>query len=441
MTRDIVIGRSKHDHEKLGLKGTVLLGKQYIKMGRVTSLSNHVYMDVSGAHVVFICGKRGGGKSYTMGVIAEGVADIPLEVKQNLSFIFLDTMGVYWTMKYANKHESEMLEQWGLKPHSLDITIYTPKDYYKIYKEKGIPTDKPFSLKPSELDGSDWCMTFGIGENDPMGILLERITHRLKKLKGDAYSIQDMIEAAQGDDRSEQQIKDALENRLRSTENWGVFDVEGTKLSDLSKGGQITILDVSCYATQPNGWKIKHLITGIVSKKLFIQRMTARKEEEYDEIKSEVDYFSSNKKIKQDMPLVWLVIDEAHEFLPKDPADKNPATDPLVIIMREGRQPGISLILATQQPGKIHTDVMTQSDTVISHRITAKIDTDALGQLMQSYMRTGLVQQLDDLPRLKGSAIIFDDTNEKMFPIKVRPRFTWHGGGSPTAIKEEKEGM
>ena len=441
MTRDIVIGRSKHDHEKLGLKGTVLLGKQYIKMGRVTSLSNHVYLDVSGAHVVFICGKRGGGKSYTMGVIAEGVADIPPEVKQNLSFIFLDTMGVYWTMKYANKHESEMLEHWGLKPHSLDIMIYTPKDYYKIYKEKGIPTDHPFSLKPSELDGSDWCMTFGIGENDPMGILLERITHRLKKLKGEEYSIQDMIEAAQGDDRSEQQIKDALENRLRSTENWGVFDVEGTKLSDLSKGGQITILDVSCYATQPNGWKIKHLITGIVSKKLFIQRMTARKQEEYDEIKSEVDYFSSDKKIKQDMPLVWLVIDEAHEFLPKDPADKNPATDPLVIIMREGRQPGISLILATQQPGKIHTDVMTQSDTVISHRITAKIDTDALGQLMQSYMRTGLVQQLDDLPRIKGSAIIFDDTNEKMFPIKVRPRFTWHGGGSPTAIKEEKEGM
>ena len=441
MTRDIVIGRSKHDHEKLGLKGTVLLGKQYIKMGRVTSLSNHVYLDVSGAHVVFICGKRGGGKSYTMGVIAEGVADIPPEVKQNLSFIFLDTMGVYWTMKYANKHESEMLEHWGLKPHSLDIMIYTPKDYYKIYKEKGIPTDHPFSLKPSELDGSDWCMTFGIGENDPMGILLERITHRLKKLKGEEYSIQDMIEAAQGDDRSEQQVKDALENRLRSTENWGVFDVQGTKLSDLSKGGQITILDVSCYATQPNGWKIKHLITGIVSKKLFIQRMTARKQEEYDEIKSEVDYFSSDKKIKQDMPLVWLVIDEAHEFLPKDPADKNPATDPLVIIMREGRQPGISLILATQQPGKIHTDVMTQSDTVISHRITAKIDTDALGQLMQSYMRTGLVQQLDDLPRIKGSAIIFDDTNEKMFPIRVRPRFTWHGGGSPTAIKEEKKGI
>jgi uncharacterized protein len=90
---------------------------------------------------------------------------------------------------------------------------------------------------------------------------------------------------------------------------------------------------------------------------------------------------------KQEYPLVWLVIDEAHEFLPKD-ISMLASSDPLITILREGRQPGISLILATQQPGKIHTDVLTQSDTVLSHRITAKIDTDALGTLMQSYMRS-----------------------------------------------------
>jgi len=42
------------------------------------------------------------------------------------------------------------------------------------------------------------------------------------------------------------------------------------------------------------------------------------------------------------------------------------------------------LILATQQPGKIHTDVMTQSDVVLSHRITARMDTEALSLLEQS---------------------------------------------------------
>ena len=44
---------------------------------------------------------------------------------------------------------------------------------------------------------------------------------------------------------------------------------------------------------------------------------------------------------------------------------KTTASDALITILREGRQPGISLILASQQPGKIHTDVMTQSGAVL----------------------------------------------------------------------------
>jgi DNA helicase HerA-like ATPase len=131
------------------------------------------------------------------------------------------------------------------------------------------------------------------------------------------------------------------------------------------------------------------------------------------------------------------VIDEAHEFLPKEKDDWNAATQPLVIIMREGRQPGISLILATQQPGKIHTDVMTQSDIVLSHRITARMDVDALGLLAQSYMQEGISRAMNTLPRVKGAAVIFDDSNEKIYRMRIRPRFTWHGGGSPSAIRNQ----
>jgi hypothetical protein len=32
------------------------------------------------------------------------------------------------------------------------VQIYTPEGYFKEFKEKGIPTDFPFSIKPSELD-------------------------------------------------------------------------------------------------------------------------------------------------------------------------------------------------------------------------------------------------------------------------------------------------
>jgi hypothetical protein len=432
---DIIIGRSAEDLEKFGTDGTVLLGKHYVKMGRTTSLSNKILLDVIRSHVVFVCGKRGGGKSYTMGVIAEGIADLPANIKCNISVIMLDTMGVYWTMKYPNKQDALLLEEWGIEPKGLDINIYTPIGYFQEYKEKGIPTDASFSIKPSELDGNDWCITFDINPNEPIGVLIEKIIHDLRDDKKE-FNLDDIIGAIKNSEAGSD-VKNATLNLFGNAKNWGLFDIKGTPLSELARPGQITVLDVSCYATMPGSWRIKSLVIGLVAEKLFIQRMIARKNEEYEQVHKSIYYFSDEEIQKLDFPMVWLVVDEAHEFLPRE--GKTLASDPLITILREGRQPGISLILASQQPGKIHTDVMTQADIIMSHRITAKIDIDALGALMQSYLRGSLDKYLDDLPRIKGSAIILDDNNEKMYPMRVRPRFTWHGGSAPVAIQEKEK--
>ncbi len=433
---DIVIGRDEKDRQKYGEKGVVLLGKHYVKMGRISSLSNKVFLDVTKSHVVFVCGKRGGGKSYSLGVIAEGISDLPPDIRQNISIILLDTMGVYWTMKYPNKQDKDLLEEWGLEPKGLDVKIFTPVGYYDSYKQKGIPTDVAFSIRPSELKGSDWNTTFSVGADSPVGVLIERTIYDMKEKKSN-YSLKEIIKQIGEDKESDPIVKSAAKNMFLNADEWGLFNDKGTPLSDLAIAGQVTILDLSCYATISGSWKIKNLVVGLVSENLFVQRMTARKDEEFIELHKAMNPFSDEFKKKQDYPLVWLVIDEAHEFLPNE--GKTLASDPLITILREGRQPGISLILASQQPGKIHSDVLTQADTVLAHRITAKLDTDALGTLMQSYMRQGLVSELDDLPREKGAAIIFDDTNEKMYPIRIRPRFTWHGGGAPSAIHEGDE--
>ncbi len=433
---DIVIGRNEKDRGKYGKEGTIFLGKHYVKMGQTTSLSNEIFMDVTRSHVVFVCGKRGSGKSYTMGVIAEGMSNLPEEIKGNISVVMLDTMGIYWTMKYANDKEAGLLKEWGLEGMGLDVKIYTPAGYYKKYKEEGVPTDFPFSIKPSELDPSDWCMTFNIDVTSPEGVMIERMINELKE-KSDDYSVEDIISTIEKDERSKQETKDAIENRFLDSMRWGIFSKEGTPLNDLVKGGQVTVLDVSCYATTPGTQGLRALVIGLVSEKLFVQRMIARKNEELKSIKETTHFMGGQAGGKQKEPLVWLVIDEAHEFLPNE--GETVATHPLVIILREGRQPGISLILASQQPGRIHTDVMTQSDIVIAHRITARVDIEALGQLMQSYMREGLDKQLNVLPRLKGSAIVFDDTNERMYSMRVRPRFTWHGGEAPSAMHKAKK--
>lgn len=370
-----------------------------------------------------------------MGAIAEGIVDLPKEFGKNLSVILLDTMGVYWTMKYPNHKDDALLKEWGLEAKGLDVKIFTPVGYFKQQKEKGIPVDFPFAIKPSELSPEDWCLTFDIPATDPIAVFIERLILTMRSELGD-YSIEDIVAAIRADVKEDPHIKQAAENRFLATEQWGIFSKEGTPLAALAQAGQATVLDMSAYAIMPNGWKIKCLVIGLISQKLFVQRMIARKEEEYQAVQSSIHYLEEEKEVEQ-MPLVWIVVDEAHEFLPFQ--GKTAASDALIALLREGRQPGVSLILATQQPGKIHTDVMTQSDILLAHRLTAKIDVDALGALLQSYMREGLDKALNILPHVAGAALALDDVNERMYPMRMRPRLTWHGGSAPTVIKPTKK--
>ena len=132
-----------------------------------------------------------------------------------------------------------------------------------------------------------------------------------------------------------------------------------------------------------------------------------------------------------------MFLDEAHEFLPMH--EKTPASNALIQLLREGRQPGISMVLATQQPGVIHRDVMTQSDIILSHRLTNKKDMEALNEMMQSYLLEGITKSMNKLPGEKGAAILLDDSSERLYPMRIRPRFTWHGGEAPRAIRDEEE--
>ena len=427
---DIVIGRSEDRRQKLGTEGTVQLGKQYVKMDRTTSLANMVHMDVSTSHVVFVCGKRGSGKSYSLGVIAEGLLDLPAELSQRVSVIILDTMGVFWTMKYPNNHDAKLLQEWGLEPKGMDVTIYTPAGHFEDFKEKGIPADRPFSIRANELDAYQWCEVFGLTLNEPMGVMVERMLASL----GDEFSLKDVLKKVREAKGFTEEVRRAVENRFLAAEDWGLFSEEGTPLKELIRPGSLAVLDLSCYATMAASDRLRALVIGLLSQRMFAERLLARRNEEYADVRAGTSIFEVPRQ--SETPMVWLLLDEAHEFLPLEGSTL--ASEPLIRILREGRQPGISLVLASQQPGKIHTDVMTQSDIVISHRITEKLDIDALGALMQSYMREGLDRYVNDLPRQDGAAIVFDDMNERLYPMCIRPLKSWHGGSSPSILEAKK---
>ena len=432
---EIIVGRDDSDRKAFGDKGTFLLGKHYVKMGQTTSLSTGIYMDVLRSHVVSVFGKRGSGKSYSLAAIAEGMMSLPSDLTKNLSIVIFDTMGIFWTMKYENKKDEALLKEWDIPFSKYNVRVYVPLGSYSEYKDRGIPVDLPLSISTAELTAGDWCSIFEIETTSQFGTLIGRVIPKLRRSVPN-FSLQDIIDAIKQDDRTSEEVKAAVENMFYSAEDWGLFSGKSTPVADLAVGGQITVLDISPYAVVGGKSNIRALVIGLISKKLFNERMIVRRTEEFEAIKRATSFSRGPVDQKKRIPLIWLIVDEAHEFLPKQ--GTTPASSALITVLREGRQPGISLVLASQQPGQIHTDVMTQSDIVIAHRLTAKIDVDALGALMQSYMREGLDKSINDLPRVEGAALLFDDTNERLYPMRVRPRATWHGGSSPSLVAEAK---
>ena len=436
MPFDVVVGRNESDKKAFGKKGLAFIGKSFVTMGNYTSLSNPIFMDVARSHVVLISGKRGSGKSYTIGTMAEALSNLGVEESGNIAPLIFDTMGIFWTMKYKNAKDEALLDENGLEAKNVNVKVFAPMGYYNKFRDKGIDVDAEFAIKISELEASDWVSLFELKFTDPVAVLMESVISKLREERGsygfgEIYALMDKVVNV------DQNVKNAGVALFDAAKTWGVFDEEkGTSVREMIEAGTTTVIDLSMYASL-GAFNVRALIIGLVSKKIFNERMEARKGEEIQAVQHGVDY--ERYQIKREMPLVWIFIDEAHEFLPHEDVGKTPATDALVQLLREGRQPGVSMVLATQQPGKIHTDVMTQSDIVISHRVTAARDVNALNEITQSYMRSDIAAKLNGLPHLKGSAIILDDNSERIYPMRVRPRFTWHGGEAPMAIRKGED--
>ena len=375
------------------------------------------------------------GKSYTLGVVAEEISCLPEEVKENIASIIFDTMGIYWTMKYPNDKEKELLAESGMKPKKTPSNVIIPYGFVEDYEKRGILFDETFALNPADIKIEDWLLTFSLRLTEPVGVIIERTLGKLQE-KG-RFDIDDIIESIRKDEETEQEVKNAAIGLFEAAKEWKIFaskEQKATETKDLVKAGVTTILDISMYSSIGT-FNVRALVVGLVIRKIFTERMLARKAEEIQAVEHGFEYLTF--KTKREMPLVWFFIDEMHEFLPHD--YKTSATDAIVQLLREGRQPGLSLAMATQQPGGLRRDALTQSDIVISHRVTAQPDVESLNYIMQSYLSGSIKRYLDELPTLKGSALILDDNSERIYPMRMRPRFTWHGGESPVAIKVEKK--
>lgn len=392
-------------------RGILNIGRYYALDG---SLGADVFIDAVKPHVILICGKRGYGKSYTMGTFIEEMLLLEEDIRKNIGIVVIDTLGIFWTLFYPNEKEKDLLKRWSLSPKKFDIRILSSPENVKEYKKKGIET-KPLLIKTSELNSIHWAQLFNLKPTDYVSAIIGRAINEL----GKEYSIDDIIEFIKKDKRVKDEAKVIAENFLLMAKSWKIFDKNGMPINEIVKAGKVTILDLSCYPEE-----LKIIALSIIARKIFEARIKERKKYEEAMMKGE--------ELKEEIPQTWLAIDEAHVFLPVE----NCLSKEVLIKqwMRQGRQPGVSLILATQRPSSLDEEVLSHSDIIICHRLTAQEDIDALSKIRPTYMLENIEEAIKRIGVEKGVALIIDDTSETTHVIKIRPRLSWHGGEEPSAL-------
>jgi DNA helicase HerA-like ATPase len=269
-----------------------------------------MYVDLDRPHAMLVVGKRGYGKSYTMGVLAEELARA-----RGVAPVIVDPMGIFDTV--TGEAEGE----------PVPATVVAE------------PT-----VRPNALDPRSWCALVGLAPDSGAGALLWGAAQAASTLDGMVEHVRGA--AADGDH------KRAARNHIELARSWGVFDAEGGLDAGALSGGEVSVVDVSGLDTAA----MNAVVRG-VAESLYRARVT-------DEVSR----------------LPWLLLDEAHAFF------SGVAAPALETILTRGRAPGVSVVLVTQRPSAVPEVGISQSDVLVSHRLTSQADIEALRAAQPTYL-------------------------------------------------------
>lgn len=427
----VVLGRADSFHRKFRNTGLGLIGSVTETSDDVlTSLMGMpVNLDLMSPHVMFVAGKRGSGKSYTLGIIAEELA-LSMERREiEVAAVVVDTVDVFRQMVEPNDDQSDLLKKWKLEGRGFPINVYIPRRTYV-----GLPNEVrkkarlfPLSIGPKELTVSDWGFvlekggTLSTAMENLIGDVLDNVRKGYALQSGDRvalkrdFSIKDMIRCIEENPSIEElyqpSTRVALIQRLKRTDRMGVFHPGGTSAQDLAIAGQITIIDVAPLGSDAEA--VLAILTNMLCRQVLTYRMA---------------WTDEGESAREELPPTWLIIDEAHTLVPR--AGHTPAKDAIISYAKLGRRFGCSLVLCTQQPSAVSDDAISQADIMISHSLSHDNDIRALQQRAPAVLPEQFRDKvfISSLPR--GAAIVFDQSteNKRGFIMQVRPRLSRHGG-------------
>ncbi len=442
-------GRSNSDAIWLGTLAESVTG------GR----EHRVWLSTSKEQVIAVVGKRGSGKSFTLGVIAEGLASSVEESvlgrqSRRRAVLLFDPLDIYWTTRFpvspSQNPEAErhyrLASSARVTGLSFNVEAWVPGMNSRRESDPG--WFRTLTLTVGQLGLEEWELLLEVNAlTDPMGqalvdaISVVRTTGYIKDGVAvpptEELGLLDIVASLDSPQLQgyHRETLRALRQRLRSIEATGLFAARGTDIAELLVPGQLSVVLLERLTQSYRG-----AIVGLLTRRLIDERARtafAEKRLALDPTLSEDEREVLRTAVVSGTPQTVVALDEAQAFLA--PGVAGPARDLFVRLVKEGRNIGLSAILATQQPSALDQRVLSQVETFISHQLVTESDIRAVRENLKSPLAdtytlgsdnhegSGLFRQLPP-GQCVVSAADSSATPRRSILVTVRSRATVHGG-------------
>ena len=425
-SRSIVVGARDSDRR------TAFIGK-VIEHGKASTVLDYgVFCDVGFPHVIGIFGNRGSGKSFDLGVFIEELYSVRTERDDDAASdaaIVFDVQDQFWTLGYQPNTEDPQdtrqmaeLERWGLTGQVVkEVSIFIPSS-----SDTQVPGATIFCLSASQVSDADYLAILELDRFSAMGqaFLTLHSAHGPKppgELAAACTSHGPLAGFQAG-------TVDGLRWRLDGLAKTGIIEQNGVGIDTLLCPGRVSVV-----LMRNLGESIRALVVGVISR-LVADRMGRAQQSRKVARRTGVIVASNAKTLANK---VWMVLDEAHVLIPSDGA--TPATGPLIDYVKRGRDAGLSLVFATQQPSAVNSKLMSQVDMTLTHMLGFEADVIAAVNRMPTRNAVDYEVDNEKVPSIgdvirslaPGEAVLADGASGRILLVKIRPRCTAHGGETP----------
>lgn len=397
----------------------IMIGKssgsaQYGILGESINGHRKIAIDLSETNTISLFGVQGGGKSYTIGTVTEMTlkqfSNVNLLPGPMASVIFhysesQDYAPEFTSMIHANDEVGQLKklkEVYGADAGSIeDVIMLCPIDKIEERKEEYPSIEiHPIAFHSTDLNVQDWMFLLKAVGNESTYINQLRAIMRANRKNLNIEGLKRSVDASPLLSTSQKAL---AQQRLSFAEEY--ID-DSRKLGTLLKPGRLIIVDLR-----------DEFIDKDDALGLFVIML---------------NIFSGVKQYEGKNFNKFIVFDEAHKYM-----DNKDLTSTIVTAIREMRHKGVSMMIASQDPMSLPTEIIELSSIMLMHKFNSP---QWVKHVQKSITQLQTLSSADMASLVPGEAYLWatkaTDKGVTTRPMKIstRPRVTKHGGDTIKAV-------